>query len=94
MRLADLAWQGAFWRYREVSAPMIADAYIRAYRRADAGDVPMSLIYDLADKHAEKIGGLLPQASSREGLAEGFNAMVNRRCRPRWQRTECWTPSG
>ena len=51
-------WPGrpVFWRYRKISAPIIADAYLHAYQAADAGDVPMSVIYDLADKHAEKIG--------------------------------------
>jgi Phage Mu protein F like protein len=78
LRIADLAWQGMFWRYRKVSAPVLADAYIRAYRAAEAGDVPMSVIYDLADKHAEKIGDYFHE-SSREALADGFNTLVNRR---------------
>lgn len=78
LRAADLAWQAAFWRYRKISAPVMADAYIRAYRAAGAGDVPMSVIYDLADKHAEKIGDYF-HSSSRDALADGFNTMVNRR---------------
>jgi hypothetical protein len=77
LRMADLAWQAAFWRYRKISAPIMADAYIRAYRAAGAGDVPMSVIYDLADKHAEKIGDYF-HGSSRDALAEGFNTLVNR----------------
>jgi hypothetical protein len=77
MRIADLAWQASFWRFRKVSAPIIADAYLQAYRAADAGDVPMSVIYDLADKHAEKIG-LYFHETSRQALSEGFNSMVNR----------------
>ena len=78
LRAADVAWQVVFWRYRKISAPVMADAYIRAYRAAGAGDVPMSVIYDLADKHAEKIGDYF-QSSSRDALAEGFNTLVNRR---------------
>ena len=78
LRAADLAWQAVFWRYRKISAPMMADAYIRAYRAAGAGDVPMSVIYDLADKHAEKIGDYF-HGTSRDALAEGFNTLVNRR---------------
>ena len=78
LRIADLAWQAAFWRYRKVSAPIIADAYLHAYQAAEAGDVPMSVIYDLADKHAEKVGMYFHE-TSREALAEGFNSMVNRR---------------
>jgi hypothetical protein len=78
LRLADLAWQAVFWKYRKISAPVMADAYVQAYRDAEAGDVPMSVIYDLADKHAEKIGDYF-HTSSREALAEGFTTLVNRR---------------
>lgn len=78
LRAADLAWQAVFWRYRRISAPVLADAYIRAYRAAGVGDVPMSVIYDLADKHAEKIGDYF-HSTSRDALAEGFNTLVNRR---------------
>jgi hypothetical protein len=77
MRIADLAWQAGFWRFRKVSAPIIADAYLHAYQAADAGDVPMSVIYDLADKHAEKVGMYFHE-TSRQALSEGFNSMVNR----------------
>src|SRR6185503_10515529 len=51
LRIMDLAWQATFWKYRKVSAPIIADAYLRAYRSANAGDVPSSVIYALADQH-------------------------------------------
>jgi hypothetical protein len=78
LRIADLAWQTVFWRYRKVSAPIIADAYFRAYQAANAGDVPMTVIYDLADKHAEKVGGYF-HTTSRAALADGFNTLVNRR---------------
>lgn len=78
LRIADLAWQAVAWRFRKISAPVLADAYIRTYRAADAGDVPMSVIYELADRHAEKIGEYF-HASSREALAEGFTLQVNRR---------------
>src|SRR3954471_24140520 len=78
LRIADLAWQATFWNFRRVSAPVMADAYLHAYRRANAGDVPISVIYDLADKHAEKIGDYF-HTSSRDALSEGFTTMVNRR---------------
>lgn len=77
LRIADLAWQAVFWKYRKMSAPVMADAYVRAYRAANAGDVPMSVIYDLAEKHADKIGEYF-HASSRDALGEGFNTLVNR----------------
>jgi Phage Mu protein F like protein len=78
LHIADLAWQTVFWQFRKVSAPIIADAYLRAYRAADAGDVPINVIYSLADKHAEKIGDYFHN-TSRDALAEGFSTMVNRR---------------
>jgi hypothetical protein len=77
LAVADLAWRIAGGSLRRVSAPVLADAYIRAYRAADAGDVPMSVIYSLADKHAEKVGDYF-HGSSRQALAEGFNSLVNR----------------
>jgi Phage Mu protein F like protein len=78
LRIADLAWQMVAWKYRKISAPIMADAYIHAYRAADAGDVPMSMIYDLAEKHADKVGDYF-HTSSRDALIEGFNSLVNRR---------------
>jgi len=78
LQIVDLAWRTAFWRYRKVSAPILADAYLRAYLAANAGDVPSSVIYNLADQHAEKVGEYF-HATSREALAEGYNALVNRR---------------
>lgn len=78
LRIADLAWQAAFWRFRKVSAPIMADAYLRAYLSVNAGDVPTSVLYSLADQHAEKIGSYF-HTSSREALAQGFNTLVNRR---------------
>ena len=78
LTIMDLAWQGIFPAFRKVSAPVMADAYIRAYRSAEAGDVPLSVIYALADKHAEKVG-LYFYGTSREAMLDGFNTMVNRR---------------
>ena len=78
LAIADLAWQLYMPSFGRVTAPVMADAYIRAYRRADAGDVPISVIYDLAEKHAEKTGTYFHE-SSRDALADGFNTMVNRR---------------
>jgi hypothetical protein len=78
LRIADLAWEVVAWKFRRMSAPMIADAYISAYRDANAGDVPMSVIYDLAEKHSMKVGDYF-HTTSKEALAEGFNTLVNRR---------------
>ena len=78
LRIADLAWQASFWRFRQISAPVMADAYVRAYIAADAGDVPMSVIYELSEKHAQKVGEYFHE-SSRAALSDGFNTMVNRR---------------
>ena len=76
--LADVAWQLNFWKFRKISAPVMADAYVRAYHHANAGDVPTSVIYDLADKHADRIGDYFHQ-SSKQAMVEGFNSYVNRR---------------
>ena len=78
LRIADLAWQAGFWNFRKVSAPIMADAYRHAYQAANAGDVPDSVLYSLADQHAEKIGEYF-HTTSRDALSEGFNTLVNRR---------------
>lgn len=78
LHLLDLAWQFVLPQYRKTSAPLIANAYYRAYRSAKAGNVPMSVIYALADQHAERLGDYFHQ-TSREALVDGFQAMVNRR---------------
>ena len=78
LQIADLAWAVFMPQFRKISAPVMADAYVRAYAHANAGDVPASLIYSLAEKHAEKTGDYF-HASSRDALADGFNTLVNRR---------------
>lgn len=78
VRIADLAWQFVFPKFRKISAPSITDAYVRAYARANAGDVPIQLVYDLADRHADKIGEYFHD-SSKGAMVEGFNSYVNRR---------------
>lgn len=78
LTIADMAWQLFLPQFRKISAPVIADAYTRAYWHANAGDVPASVIYSLAERHAEKTGEYF-HASSRDALADGFNTLVNRR---------------
>ena len=77
---ASRTWPGrrCSWKFRKISGSGGLMPTYEAYRRADAGDVPMSVIYDLADKHAEKVGMYFHE-TSRQALAEGFNSMVNRR---------------
>jgi len=78
LAIADLAWKLYMPSFGRVTVPVMADAYIRAYRQADAGDVPISVITELAERHAAKTGDYFHE-SSRDALSDGFNTMVNRR---------------
>lgn len=63
--------------FKQATAPMIAEAYIRAFRDAQAGKVPMTMVYALAEKHAERVGSYFNETSN-EALIQGFNTYVNR----------------
>lgn len=78
LRVADLAWQMFLPRYRKLSAPLLGEVYLRAYQQAEIGDVPTSVIFALADEHAERLGAYYHQ-TSREAMVAGFNTFVNRR---------------
>src|SRR4029077_17468943 len=82
LRAVDMAWQVVFWKHRKIASPVMAGAYIRRLPDSGAGDVPISVIYDLADKHAEKIGDYF-HSTSRDALVEGFNTLVNRKIPPK-----------
>src|SRR6478735_5189406 len=77
LRLADLAGQLYLGRFSSLVGPAATANYIRAYAAADQGDVPMDLIYALANQHAERIGRYFHQ-TSREALVDGFTRMVNK----------------
>lgn len=77
LRLADLASQLYLGRFTALVGPSATTSYIRAYAAADAGDVPMDLIYALANQHAERMGKYFHE-TSKDALAQGFNRMVNK----------------
>lgn len=64
-------------RFNGIVGPAAATAYVRAYRAADAGDVPLATIYALADQHTRRIAAYYDE-TSREALVAGFNTFVNR----------------
>lgn len=64
-------------RFNTIVGPAAATAYVRAYQAANAGEVPIATIYALADEHTRRIGRYY-DATSRDGLLQGFNTFVNR----------------
>jgi len=74
----DIAWTAAFPSMHRATGPMIAEAYIRAFRQAESGQVPIQMIYALAEEHARRVGGYFHETSS-DALIQGFNTYVNRR---------------
>ena len=78
MRIADLAWQIYLPKFRKVSAPILAEVYMRTYKTATAGEVPAGVILALAEEHADRLGAYFHE-TSREALSSGFNTFVNRR---------------
>ena len=65
-------------RYSKIVGPYVAQAYVAAYRRANAGDVPVEVIYALAQQHTERVGAYFAQSSADASLS-GFNSYVNRK---------------
>jgi len=65
-------------KYYKIIGPHVAAAYLRAYRRADAGDVPVEVLYALAQHHSEQTGEYFNE-TSRDAVVRGFNAFVNRK---------------
>lgn len=78
----DTAWQLFIPQFQRATGPMIAEAYIRAFRAAEAGDIPIQLIYSLADEHAVRLGAYFNQTSN-DALIQGFNTYVNRQVPPK-----------
>lgn len=78
LALVDLAGQIYLNRFNQMVGPVAAEAYISAYRAANAGDVPTSVLYALAEQHTTRIGNYYNE-TSKEALAQGFNTFVNRK---------------
>lgn len=73
----DTAWRLFSPAFKKATGPMIAEAYITAFRDVNEGNVPITLIYQLADQHAERVGAYFNETST-EALIQGFNTYVNR----------------
>ena len=73
----DALWRSYFPLFHKVTGPMVAESYIRAFRKAGAGDVPIKMIYALAEEHVRRTGDYFHGTSS-DALIQGFNTYVNR----------------
>lgn len=76
-QVLDAAWQVYFPVFRRATGPMIAEAYIRAFRNVEQGNVPIQLIYTLANEHADRVGVYFNDTSN-DAMVQGFNTFVNR----------------
>lgn len=77
LNLVDIAGALYLKRFNSIVGPVAVSAYVRAYQRANAGDVPAEVLYALAEKHADRLGTYFNE-TSKEALVEGFNAYVNK----------------
>ena len=78
LQLIDTAGQLYLGRFNRLVGPAAAASYLRAYKAAGAGDVPMSTIYALAEQHSARMGEYFNE-TSKEALVQGFNTFVNQR---------------
>lgn len=78
MRMVDMASEIYLGRFTKLVGPAAIQAYTRAYRNANAGDIPMSTLYALAEQHSARMGTYFHQ-TSKEAMAEGFTQYLNRR---------------
>lgn len=76
-RVLDATWMTFSPAFKKATGPMIAEAYIRAFRDVEAGSVPANLIYKLADEHAERVGRYFNETSA-DAVSQGFQTYVNR----------------
>lgn len=77
IQILDTASQLYLGRFSSIVGPAAVEVYLRAYKAAGAGDVPMSTIYALAEQHSARIGEYYNE-TSKAALAQGFNTYVNR----------------
>jgi hypothetical protein len=73
----DTAWSLFLPQFQKVTGPMIAEAYIRAFHQVRSDQVPITLIYELADDHARRVGTYFNDTST-DAIVQGFNTFVNR----------------
>ena len=78
LSLVDLAGQLYLRRFNALVGPVALAEYTRAYTAAQAGEVPMQVIYALAEQHSDRMGTYFNE-SSKEALSQGFNTFVNQK---------------
>jgi len=76
--VADASWDLVKPGWMRISVPVLAEAYLRAYRKADAGDISREAVYALARRHAANLGDYY-QDTSKSAMLEGFSGYVNRK---------------
>ena len=73
----DNLWQLFFPRWTRATGPMIAEAYIRGFSMVRRDEVPIRMIYRLADEHAQRVGAYFNRTST-DAMIEGFEKFVNK----------------
>ena len=78
LNLVDLAGQLYLRRFNALVGPVALAEYTKAYTAARGGEVPMQVIYALAEQHSDRMGTYFNE-SSKEALSQGFNTFVNQK---------------
>ena len=76
--LVDMAGQLYLKRFNALVGPVALAEYVKAYSGAQSGEVPMQVIYALAEQHSDRMGVYFNE-SSKEALTQGFNTFVNQK---------------
>ncbi len=74
----ETAWALFGPSFGRAVGPMVAQTYIKAFKNAHEGNVPISMIYQLADEHAGRMGKYYNDTSA-DAMVIGFNTYVNRK---------------
>lgn len=70
-------WQLFFPHWTRATGPMIAEAYIQGFNMVRRDEVPIQMIYRLADDHARRVGEYFNETST-EAMVLGFEKFVNK----------------
>jgi hypothetical protein len=82
LSMLDMAGQLYLGKFNALVGPVSTAQFIKAYQQAHSGDIPLPVIYALAEQHTARIGTYFNQ-TSRESLSQGFNTFVNQKMPPR-----------
>lgn len=77
-KVMDTAWGLYLPQFTSVTGPMIAETYLRAFQKAESGQLPAKLVYNLAEEHAARVGKYFHDTST-DAMIQGFNQYVNKR---------------